>query len=94
MIRNAAFSKVAKRALTVQCGLLVVAGVSAAASLSKAFGYLLGASLFAGLVAFLCGLVAAFIAREVRWVALSVAALFVGASSLLIGIVLGGHPGV
>ena len=94
MTTNFAISKIGSRALLIQCGLLVIAVVCAAAKLGSALGWLLATSILAGLVAFLCGIAASLIARHIRWLGLSAAAAFIALFSALLGLAAGGHPGV
>ena len=94
MTSSLAISKIGSRALPIQCGLLVGTVVCAATKLGPALGWVLAASLLAGLVAFLRGIAAAFLSHQIRWLGLSLAAALVAIFSLLIGLAVGGHPGV
>ena len=94
MESGATISKVGFYSLPIQCILLCAALPAIAFKLGAPAAWLFIASALAGIVAFACGIFASVVLRNPRWLALSAAAAFVLLFSLLLGISLGGHPGV
>ena len=94
MERSAKIFRVAAYSLPLQCAIFCVALVFYFSALRAAFGFSFRLSLLAGLIAFVCGIVAAISTRRARWLSLSAAAAFVAFFTLLIGLALGGHPGI
>ena len=91
---NKLIPKTASYSLPVQCALFCAAIFASVLRLGAASGWVFVASLLAGLVAFISGIVASVITRRVRWLGLSATALFIAFFSLLIGIALSGGAGV
>lgn len=86
--------RVGSYSLPLQCALLCVALSAISSKLGAAASWVFVASLFAGVVAFASGVIASILLRNARWLALSAAATFVLFFSLLLGLSVGGHPGV
>ena len=87
-------SKVGSYSLPVQCALLCLALPAISLKLGVIAGWLFAASLGAGVLALVSGVATSITLRNIRWLALSVAAIFVLVFSVLLGLSLGGHPGV
>jgi hypothetical protein len=87
-------SRVGSYSLAAQCVLLLIAVPAIAFKLGALAGWLFTASLVAGLLAFSCGIAASLLLRQGRWLGLSAAAVFVAFFSVVIGLSLGGGPGV
>jgi hypothetical protein len=87
-------SKLGSYSLPLQCVLLCIALPAISFKLGAAAGWLFVASLLAGLTAFASGIAASIVLRSARWLVLSAAAVFVVLFSLLVGMSLGGGPGL
>ena len=86
-------SRVGSYSLPLQCVLLCVALPAISFKLGAPAGWLFIASLVAGVIAVLSGILASIVLRNARWLALSAAAIFVLFFSLLLGTSLGGNVG-
>jgi len=86
-------SRVGSYSLPLQCVLLCIAVPAISFKLGPPAGWLFAASLLAGAVAVLFGILASIVLRNARWLALSVAAAIVLFFSLLLGMSLGGNLG-
>jgi uncharacterized membrane protein YhaH (DUF805 family) len=95
MQSSSSISKIGAYSLPAQCLLLLAALLlGGALNIQNAFAWLLFASLLVGLVAFCAGIALSVLSRRLRWLGLSAASLFVAFFTLLIGLAVGGHPGV
>jgi hypothetical protein len=94
MGKSEAISKLGTYSLPAQCVFLCFALLAFMFKLGPTSGWLLIASLTAGLLAFLSGVAASIVGRRARWLGLSAAAVFVSFFSMLAVVALGGGAGV